>query len=192
VTDLLLLPAVGILLLVALDVVRTVLLPSSRGPLSALVYRTAFRLPALAPAGVRRRTRQFAGPAAIGGSIILWLLLVWLGFGLIYWSQIEHLAAQPGSGFRELGFAEALYLSATSLTTLGFGDLSGGTTTLRMPTISRSSSSQRSAVMAGGRAFWSVVTLSRSFRAQVGWTIDREAQGARAGSCRRPPGVRRR
>ena len=138
--DLLLVPAVAILGLAAFDIVRTVLLPSSRGPLSALVYRMAFRLPALAPAKVRRRTRQFAGPAAIAGSIVMWLVLVWLGFGLVYWSQAEDLSASPGTSFGEIGPGDALYLSGTTLTTLGFGDLGGGTTTIRLVTVLQAAS----------------------------------------------------
>ncbi len=133
--DLLLVPAVAIIGLVAYDVIRTVLLPSSRGPVSALVYRMAFRLPALAPAKVRRRTRQFAGPAAIAGSIVLWLVLVWFGFGLVYWSQAEDLSASPGTNFGEAGLGDALYLSGATLTTLGFGDLGGGTTPMRLLTV---------------------------------------------------------
>ena len=99
---LLILPGVALILLVWLDVVRTVLLPSSRGPVSYAVYRTLWRLVRSGGDGpVRRRATQFVGPGSVALTIVLWLGLLWVGFALIYWALIDDVTFSPDIRFGE-------------------------------------------------------------------------------------------
>ncbi len=62
-----------------------------------------------------------------------------LGFALVYLPFVERLAySAPGFGSR--GITEALYLSAVTLTTVGFGDVVAPTDALRLVTVLESAS----------------------------------------------------
>ena len=115
---------------------RTVLLPSARGPVSTAVYRGAWFLARRGtPPAIRTRATQFAGPASIAASIVLWLVLLWVGFGLVVLAVLEDVAFSSDVPFGDRGLVEALYLSGVSLTTLGLGDAVGGTDALRLLTV---------------------------------------------------------
>src|SRR4051794_21113994 len=103
----------ALVLLVALDIGLTVLHPSARGPLSHVVHRISWSAakrfePALG----------YAGSLAIATSVGAWLTGLWLGFALIYWPHV----------------GEPFYLSAESLTTVGFGDVTAHGEALRLLT----------------------------------------------------------
>lgn len=123
---------VGVLLIaaVAVDLFRTVLLPTSHGVvdrfLSALLWRGARAL----PERVRDGGRRACGPLSLVLTPGIWLLALLSGFALLYLPGVAALAYTPGIPFGR-GPAEALYLSGTALTTVGFGDVVGTSDVVR-------------------------------------------------------------
>lgn len=108
-----------VLLVIALnDVFHTLLRPASTGRLTTLVFRAVWSL--------SRRRGPFAvgGPLTILATISAWLLLITLGWALIYLPHV------PG-GFSYSGvdpddyhpFLESITYSLVALTTLGLGDV---------------------------------------------------------------------
>lgn len=124
------LSALAGILLIALtlfDIVATVLHPQAQSPFSNRAHRLGWRLLRRAVALVRAPGRRHALlgwglPLLIAGLIGLWVLLLLLGFALVYfpWLGDPTFFQMPaGSGGSFLG---ALYFSGTALTTVGFGD----------------------------------------------------------------------
>jgi hypothetical protein len=115
----------GVLIGVALrDVFQTLFQPSGRGRLSRLVtgygwraFRVAARrLPSLL---------AFAGPALVVGVTVTWVLLLTLGWALLYWPRLPD-AFLVASGLVESnqrGFVDAFYVSLVTIATLGYGDI---------------------------------------------------------------------
>lgn len=118
-----------LLALVAVDVFRTVLLPSARGLVDrgwvVLLWAGARRLPGT-------WARQAAGPLSIALTIATWVTGLWLAFGLLYLPAVPQLAFSPDVRFTGSELAAALYLSGTALTTLGLGDVAAQSDGLRM------------------------------------------------------------
>jgi voltage-gated potassium channel Kch len=102
------------------DVFHTLLNPSGRGTLSRHVFAMAWRL-------TRRlgRAGSITGPASVVIVISSWAGLQILGWALIYLpSMPSQFVYGPGVDPSTLvPLIEALYFSASTLTTLGFGDL---------------------------------------------------------------------
>ncbi|MGR7026894.1 potassium channel family protein [Geodermatophilus sp. URMC 62] len=115
--------AVGILLvlLVLRDVVHTLWHPSGRRGLSRRLMQALWR------AGRRSRrsgTGFLGGPMAMVVVVLAWVLLLVVGWTLVYWPHLPDgfvygsgLAADRG------GPLDAAYLSLVTLATLGFGDI---------------------------------------------------------------------
>ena len=119
--------------LVALrDIFHTIWHPSGRGGLSRRIMDVVWRL-------TRRGRRQrwlghFAGPLSMGLVALTWLLLLQVGFALVYWQHLPE-SFVYGSGLDpadRAGFTDAMYLSAVTLATLGFGDIVPTATWLRI------------------------------------------------------------
>jgi hypothetical protein len=129
--------AVGVVLAgaVLLDLFRTVLLPSSSGRVGLLAPRLLRWLVQHLPERVRRPALQVVGPLALVSTVATWLLGLLVAFALVYWPWVDALSYSPDVPFGDTGLVEALYLSGTSLTTLGFGDVVGGTSGLRALTV---------------------------------------------------------
>jgi ion channel len=89
------------------DIALTLLHPAARGPLGDRVNRIAWRV--VRATSRSRRTLSYAGPLAIAANMLMWVLGLWLGFALVYAS--------------ELSLADAAYKSGEALTTVGFGDI---------------------------------------------------------------------
>ena len=130
----------GLVLLVAWDIVLTVLHPAARGPVSYVTNRLSWRLVRDLLTRLRWRARlQAAGPLAMLLNVIAWVGGLWLGFALIYLPFVASLGYDaPGLGAK--GALEALYLSAVALTTVGFGDVVAHTDALRLVTVLESAS----------------------------------------------------
>lgn len=119
-------PLIGALLIVAvhIDVYLTVLQSGSIALLSNRLNRivwNAFRQ------GSRRLPRRdwlltYAGPTIIAATVGMWVILLLVGFALIYWPALgdDIVSTNPPT---PTGFATALYVSGYSLSTLGTGDL---------------------------------------------------------------------
>jgi voltage-gated potassium channel Kch len=127
------LAGVVLVVLVGIDVFRTVLMPATSGWAMAAASAGFGRLASAAPATVRAPARQAAGPAAVVAAVVVWLLALLAGFALLYLPHLSDLAYSSGS--RTHGLADALYLSGTALTTLGFGDVVGRTPGIRLLTV---------------------------------------------------------
>ena len=125
----------ALFLLVAWDIVLTILHPSARGPLSYLTDRLSWVVVrgVLTRLGLRRHITA-AGPLAMLVNVLAWVGALWLGFALVYLPFVERLAYDaPGIGSK--GVPEALYMSAVALTTVGFGDVVAPTDALRFVTV---------------------------------------------------------
>ncbi|MCU1691843.1 MAG: two pore domain potassium channel family protein [Frankiales bacterium] len=130
-------PVLGVLLvvLVAVDAFRTVLLPTSSGGVSQVLslglWRAGRRLPQRVRVGVLRVT----GPLALVLTVAAWLLLLLLAFALLYLPAVDGLRFSDQYAPADPGFGTALYLSGVALTTIGFGDVVGGSLPVRALTV---------------------------------------------------------
>ena len=133
----LLLRAAGTLLVVAVgvDVFRTVLLPSSRGTVDRALSELLWRLARATPARVRPHARRASGPLSLVLTSATWYAGLLVGFALLYLPGVDALSYSPDTSFGRVGLLEALYLSGTSLTTVGFGDVVGATGAVRLLTV---------------------------------------------------------
>ncbi|WP_125777316.1 potassium channel family protein [Antribacter gilvus] len=111
-----------VLVLVAVrDVFDTLLHPSGQGRVSVvvtgLVWRVCRRLGA--------RAARLSGPAAMASVTVVWVGCIVVGWALVYWPHL-----QTGFSYstdlepaRRDDLVDAFYVSAVTLTTLGFGDV---------------------------------------------------------------------
>lgn len=103
------------------DIFHTLWHPGAGGSLSEIIIRGIWR------AGRRRRRRghprAVTGPVALLAVTVTWLVLVVLGGALIYAPHLpEGFVFGPGIDPRG-GFLDAVYMSAVTVGTLGFGDV---------------------------------------------------------------------
>ena len=109
----------GLVLLMLVDVFRTLLNPQGSGPLGRAIMRGFW----LVSRKLRGRGSFVAAPLAMAAVIGAWASLAAIGWALLY---LPHLPAGfvHGPGVPQRGdFAEALYISLVTLSTLGFGDI---------------------------------------------------------------------
>lgn len=109
-----------VLVLIALnDVFHTLLRPAATGRLSALVFRAVWAL-----TRHPRRVSSISGPLTILSTIAMWLILVTVGWALIYLPHFPDGFAYSGIEAGDYHpLAEALTFSLVALTTLGLGDV---------------------------------------------------------------------
>lgn len=81
-----------------------------------------FRRAARALPGYNGRLLAYAGPSLLVLTVLLWVLLLLVGFALIVYPALGS-AIRASSGGAATGFAAALYYAGFSLTTLGTGDV---------------------------------------------------------------------
>ena len=123
--------AAGVLIITVswYDVFHTLLNPSGRGTMSRLVFASSWR--------VARRLGRAGG--TVGPASVVIVIASWAGLQIVGWALI-YLPSLP-AGFTYapgidpenlLPIFEALYFSAATLTTLGFGDLVPNEQWLRM------------------------------------------------------------
>ena len=75
---------VVLLALTAVDIFLTVLLPSARGVLSGVWCRVLWRIASALPGRLGLQARQVSGPLSLVVTIASWVLLLWVGYALIY------------------------------------------------------------------------------------------------------------
>lgn len=119
--------ALGLALLglAAFDIWATVLHPGLESPLSNRFHRAGWRF----ISGVARRVpfgarlQEAALPLLVAGLISLWIMLMFLGFAALYvpWLDVSGAFNIASGAIRH--WSDALYLSGTALSTLGFGDI---------------------------------------------------------------------
>ncbi len=127
---------VGVLFFVAYDVYATILdARSQAGPLSETLNRNVWRVARWVGFRLsrprRHRILNFVGPLLLPTLIIIYLILLISGFALIYYPRMPAQFNVPG-GASTPTWAESIYFSGTSLTTLGFGDITPRTVQMRL------------------------------------------------------------
>lgn len=116
---------VGLILLALGDIFLTVFHPLTRsGSLSRGIARVVWRAAHLGARGFLP-VLAFAGPAAMVVIIAGWAGLLAVGWALVYWPRMPGgFLLQSGLDPAEHGgFGEALYVSLTTLATVGYGDV---------------------------------------------------------------------
>jgi len=118
-------PAAGvvIVLLVLRDIFHTLVHPEGQGSLSRFVLNTIWRLSRLR--GGRGWTARLTGPVALLSVIIVWGALGIIAWALIYLPSIPAgfvYSSGPAAGSAN-AVLDALYVSMTAISTLGFGDI---------------------------------------------------------------------
>ncbi len=116
------------------DIFQELFHPGGGGSLGRTLMGAVWRLFRRIAAPRRRALLSFAGPSALLTIIASWVLLLWVGWALIYWPRMpENFSFSPGLDPRtQDGFVDALYLSLTTMTTLGYGDVTPSAGWLRI------------------------------------------------------------
>ena len=159
----------ALMALVALrDIFHTIWHPSGRSGLSTLLMEGVWRL------GRRGRRRRwlgsFTGPLAMGLVALTWLLLLQIGFALVYLPHLpEDFVYGSGVDAADSGVADAMYLSATALSTLGFGDIVPTTPYLRIvvPTQALVGFALLTAAVSWGLQIYPALTRRRSLAVRL-------------------------
>lgn len=131
----------AVVLVVLQDVFFTVLFPGSghglvRRPLSRWVWAVFRRLPYRSSQS-RRRLLSYSGPVQIAVTIVVWLLLLVVGWAMVFQPALGN-GVVASSGTTDTGWAAAVYFSGFALTTLGTGDLVPSTGAYRLLTVTES------------------------------------------------------
>ena len=114
---------VAIVLIALRDIFHTLWHPSGRSGFSREVMAAVWR------AGRARRRRGrvslLAGPLSMVVVVLTWVVLVVVGWTLIYWPHLPDgfFISEPLRETSRGGLLDALYLSMVTVATLGFGDI---------------------------------------------------------------------
>jgi hypothetical protein len=128
---------VGLVLICSalIDVFMTVLYYDDVGFLSRRLYRGIWRI--LRVIGGRRANKPkilaLGVPLMIGGTLVMWLGLIVLGFGSLYYVGLEHGHFSVGENLN-VTLLTGFYLSAVSVSTLGYGDVTPITSLFKIAT----------------------------------------------------------
>ncbi|WP_313817821.1 potassium channel family protein [Citricoccus sp.] len=111
---------VGVIVLGLRDMFHSLLHPEGQGSLSRLVLSGVWRISRM----TGHRLGSATGPGGMVAVILMWVLLQSIGWALVYLPHVPAGFAYSGvEPARYPEFAEALYLSLTTLSTVGFGDV---------------------------------------------------------------------
>ena len=123
-----------LLILIALrDVFDTLFHPGGRAAVSRGIMRVVWRV--YHPiARWRPGAISLAGPTALILIVAFWATLLIVGWAFIFWPHTpDNFSFQPGTEHGGLdGLVDVLYLSLTTLTTLGYGDVTPDAAWLRV------------------------------------------------------------
>lgn len=127
--------AVG-LLVVALalrDIFHSLLHPAGRGRLGLTVMRATWRAVGMAARG-RPGRLALAGPLTLVAVLATWAAMLGLGWALVVWPWMPDgfVFAESLGRPEHPSFADAVYVSLVTLTTLGFGDITPSDGLLRV------------------------------------------------------------
>lgn len=119
-----------------IDIFNVLFHPLGSGRVSRILVRLTWRV--FKYLGAYRHTLlELAGPVAVVNVIGIWLTFLVIGWALIYWPHLssgEFLFASGLDPSTHSGIIDSLYLSMTTLTTLGYGDITPTSAWLRMVT----------------------------------------------------------
>ncbi len=172
---------VALIALVVWDIMVTLLHPTARGPLSHGANRATWRTARKVSLGLLKgRGLSYAGPFAVVVNVLGWVLGLWLGFALVYLPFVESLSYEPSTPFAGRGLLEALYLSGTAITTVGFGDVVAANGALRLVTVLEAASGfgVLSAAIAFVLSVYPLVTRLRSTGLELADSGALEPEGA--------------
>jgi hypothetical protein len=130
---------VGLVLVgvVVVDIFYTALSYDNIGWLSRLLYRvtwaSAIRISDLVSAERRLNLLSLGVPLMIAASLAVWIMLMVLGFALVYFVGLQNGHFALGDGLQP-SFVTAMYLSGVSGSTLGFGDVTALTNFYKLAT----------------------------------------------------------
>ncbi|MGN6376144.1 MAG: potassium channel family protein [Sphingomonas sp.] len=116
-----------IVALTMLDVFFTVLFPASRHgpirqPLSIAIWGIFHVIGRTTKGSKRRNLLSYSGPVVITATMVLWFLLLAIGFAMIFKPGLGT-GLRASSGPTDTDWVTALYYSSFNLTTLGVGDI---------------------------------------------------------------------
>lgn len=118
----------GLILLMITDVFHTLLYPHGTGPVCRTIMRGFWLLSRL----FKGRAATVAAPLAMAAVIGAWAALGIIGWSLIYLPHLpEEFVYEEGVPQRA-DFAEAVYISMVSLSTVGYGEIVPGQPLLRL------------------------------------------------------------
>lgn len=112
---------IGVILIGLRDMFHTLLHPTGQGRLTTVVLAGTWRISRASG----HRLGSAVGPAAMVLTILLWVALQVLGWALIYLPHVPE-GFRYSSGIDPFDYPsvmEAVYFSAVTLTTLGYGDV---------------------------------------------------------------------
>src|SRR6476620_8107114 len=118
----------GLVLLMLVDVFRTLLYPHGSGPLGRAIMRGFW----LASRKLRGRGTFIAAPLAMAAVIGAWASLAAIGWALLYLPHLTDGIVYGGGVSVRADFSEALYISMVTLSTVGFGDIVATESLLRL------------------------------------------------------------
>ncbi len=133
-----------LLALIIFDIYATVLHSSARyGPVGESLNRSVWRLARGAAFRLSRANRHrllnMVGPLLLPLLIIVYIVLLILAFALVYYPHVPSgftfASAHPGASW-----ADAIYFSGVTLTTVGYGDMAPRLTSLRFLALFESAS----------------------------------------------------
>ena len=115
------------------DLFLTALHPDVDGPIAGAVQQGVWRL-VVAGNGRRRQRRRvmaLAGPLMMVTTFAVWVLTFTVGLALVVWPFLgTGYVIEPGIGAP--GFVHALYYSGSTMSTLGYGDITPATAPLKV------------------------------------------------------------
>ena len=103
------------------DVFHTLFHPAGRGEPAVAVFKIVWAV----TGRIGRRARALAGPVGMVSVIGLWTLLLIVGWALVYWPAMPEgfIFASDLDSDRQDGLGDAMYVSAVTQATLGYGDI---------------------------------------------------------------------
>ena len=109
----------GLVLLMLVDVFRTLLYPHGSGPVGRAIMRAFW----LVSRRLRGRGSIIAAPLAMAAVIGAWAGLAAIGWALRYLPHLTNGFVHGAGVPQQRDFAEALYISLVTLSTVGFGEI---------------------------------------------------------------------
>ena len=168
------------LLLVAAALREVFLLhPSGAGQITPAIFRRVWRLSHRLGASARR----LAGPVGIVASIATWTLMLAIGWALVYWPHLpeQFQVAEGVPTARQGDMLDAVYVSAVTLSTLGFGDFVAEGTALRLATAAEAliGFALLTASISWVLSIYPALMRRRALAARIRSLVDDEGDGAR-------------
>jgi hypothetical protein len=118
----------GLILLMLADVFFTLLYPHGSGPVGRTIMRGFWLL----SKRLRGRTSTIAAPLAMAAVIGAWAGLAAIGWALLYLPHLPQGFVYEAGVPQRGDFAEALYISMVTLSTVGFGEIVAAHPLLRL------------------------------------------------------------